>query len=158
MEVMKSRRTLLKSTLTIALGGIGLLSGLLKPVAALAAWNQKALESTKVMEGLQAAYGDTPVTLSDQVTLKAPEIAENGSSVPITIETNLPDVETIALFSEENPRPFAAMFHPGPGVRAKVLLRIKMAKTGDAIAVVKSQGKLHMARLKVKVTAGGCGG
>ena len=158
MEVMNTRRTVLKSTLTVALGGIGLLSGLFKPVAALAAWNQKALESSKVMEGLQAAFGDTPVTLSDQVTLKAPEIAENGASVPITVEANLPQVETIALFSEENPRPFAAMFHPGPGVRPKVLLRIKMAESGDAIAVVKSQGKLYMGRRTVKVTAGGCGG
>ena len=39
-----------------------------------------------------------------------------------------------------------------------VSTRIKMAKTGDIIAVVKADGKLHSATKEVKVTIGGCGG
>jgi sulfur-oxidizing protein SoxY len=31
-----------------------------------------------------------------------------------------------------------------------------MGKSGDVIAVVKSEGKLYSARQSVKVTAGGC--
>lgn len=156
MKRKGTRRTFLKSALLTTLGGWSLLTGLFKPGIVLAGWNQSALESGNVADALKAAFGDIPATLSDKVTLNAPEIAADGSSVPIAIEANLPQVDSIALFSEENPRPLAALFHPGPGVRAKVVMRVKMAKTGDAIAVVKSEGQLHMARRKVTVTTGGC--
>ena len=151
-----TRRTFMKSALVATLGGWSLLTGLLKPGTTLAGWNQSALESGSVADGLKAAFGDIPVALSDKVTLKAPEIAADGSSVPITIEANLSQVDTIALFSEENPRPLASLFHPGPGVRAKVVMRVKMARTSDVIAVVKSNGRLYMARRKVTITTGGC--
>jgi len=36
--------------------------------------------------------------------------------------------------------------------------RIKMAKTADIVAIVKSNGKLYTAKKGVKVTLGGCGG
>jgi sulfur-oxidizing protein SoxY len=39
-----------------------------------------------------------------------------------------------------------------------VSTRIKMAKTADVVAVVKSGDKLYSAAKSVKVTIGGCGG
>jgi sulfur-oxidizing protein SoxY len=46
----------------------------------------------------------------------------------------------------------------GEGAVADVSTRIKMGKTSDVLAVVKSGGKLVSARKSVKVTIGGCGG
>jgi sulfur-oxidizing protein SoxY len=41
---------------------------------------------------------------------------------------------------------------------AYVSTRIKMGKTSNVIAVVKSDGKLYSTTKEVKVTIGGCGG
>jgi len=44
------------------------------------------------------------------------------------------------------------------GSEAFISTRIKMGKTGDVVAVVKSGGKLYGNKKEVKVTIGGCGG
>jgi sulfur-oxidizing protein SoxY len=36
--------------------------------------------------------------------------------------------------------------------------RLKMAKTGDVVAIVEAGGKLYSTSREVKVTVGGCGG
>ena len=63
-----------------------------------------------------------------------------------------------ALIAEKNPVPLVASFDLGTGAQGFVSTRIKMGKTGDVVAVVKSGGKLYSARKGVKVTIGGCGG
>ena len=103
------------------------------------------------------ALGSASAQSSDDILIKAPDIAENGATVQVTVEAKLPDVESIAVLSEKNPRPLCGIFHPGPGIRPKVTMRIKMGKSGDVIAVVSSGGKLYAARQEVKVTQGGCG-
>ena len=67
-------------------------------------------------------------------------------------------VESIALLAAGNNTPLVATFTMGDGGLPDVSTRIKLAKTGDVVAVVKSGGKLHSARKSVKVTIGGCGG
>ena len=57
-----------------------------------------------------------------------------------------------------NNSPLVATFNLGEGAVADVSTRIKMGKTGDVVAVVKSGGKLFANRKSVKVTIGGCGG
>jgi sulfur-oxidizing protein SoxY len=95
---------------------------------------------------------------SDAINIKAPDIAENGAVVPITISTDMEGIESIALIAEKNPVPLVASFDLGTGAQGFVATRIKMGKTGDVVAVVKSGGKLYSARKGVKVTIGGCGG
>ncbi len=103
------------------------------------------------------AFGG-PATESDQVMLKIPDIAENGAVVPVTISTDLADVEAIGVVVEKNPTPLAALFELTPQSVPEVSVRIKMGESSNVRAVVKAGGKLYSASKEVKVTIGGCGG
>jgi sulfur-oxidizing protein SoxY len=130
----------------------------LAPQAVVAAWNEKAFKAESVDDALAAAMGEASNTASDAIKIKAPDIAENGAVVPVSVSTDMADVESIALLAEGNNTPLVATFMLGEGAIADVSTRIKMGKTSDVIAIVKSGGKLHSARKSVKVTIGGCGG
>src|SRR5262249_50032611 len=107
---------------------------------------------------IKALYGSKTPQASDAVNLDAPEIAENGAVVPITVSTTLPDVASIAIVVPGNPFPLAAHYVIGPGTSAMVANRLKMAKTSMVMALVESGGKVFSASKEVKVTVGGCGG
>jgi sulfur-oxidizing protein SoxY len=101
---------------------------------------------------------DGPITESDQITLKIPDIAENGAVVPVTVSTTLADVESISVVVVNNPTPLAALFELSPQSVADVSVRIKMGESSPVRAVVKAGGKLYSTSKEVKVTIGGCGG
>ena len=157
MTSMK-RRTFLKGSIATGAVGVAVGAGLLTPQMVLAAWPKAAFESTTVDDALTGLFGSKDHTGSDQIKIKAPDIAENGAVVPVSVSTDMADVESIALLAEGNNTPLVATFTLGEGAIADVSTRIKMGKTSDVIAIVKSGGKLHSARKSVKVTIGGCGG
>jgi sulfur-oxidizing protein SoxY len=101
--------------------------------------------------------GSSGMEESGDIKIKAPDIAENGSVVPVTISTGLSNVESITILAESNGTPLVGSFDLS-GAEAYVSTRIKMAKTGNVIAVVKSGGKMYSGKKEVKVTIGGCGG
>ena len=72
--------------------------------------------------------------------------------------TSIQDVESISVIAANNPVPLVANYNLGEGTQGFVSTRIKMGKSGDVIAVVKSGSKLYSANKGVKVTIGGCGG
>ena len=117
-----------------------------------AAFNAKNAEAA-----VSGAF-DGPVTESDQITLKIPDISENGAVVPVTVSTDLADVEAIGVVVEKNPTPLAALFELSPQSVPEVSVRIKMGESSPVRAVVKAGGKLYSASKEVKVTIGGCGG
>ena len=101
---------------------------------------------------------DGTITESDQITLKVPDIAENGAVVPVTVSTALTNVESISIMVENNPTPLVAMFELSPQSIPDVSVRMKMGESSVVRAVVKADGKLYSASKEVKVTIGGCGG
>jgi sulfur-oxidizing protein SoxY len=107
---------------------------------------------------MAAALGSSNHSPSGDIKIKAPDIAENGAVVPITVSTGMSGVESIAVLIEKNPQPLACSYDLGSNTEGFVSCRVKMGKTSDLIAVVKSGGKLHSAKKTVKVTIGGCGG
>jgi sulfur-oxidizing protein SoxY len=92
------------------------------------------------------------------ITLTAPEIAENGNTVPI--EVSAPGAAEITLFADGNPVPSVATFKFGPlSASRSASTRIRLAKTQNVVAVAKMEdGSFQMAKAEVKVTIGGCGG
>ncbi len=92
------------------------------------------------------------------VTITAPEIAENGNTVPIGVDA--PGATEITIFASGNPTPNVATFKFGPlSVSRSASTRIRLATTQDVIAVAKMEdGSFQMAKANVKVTIGGCGG
>jgi sulfur-oxidizing protein SoxY len=157
MSMNTKRRVFLKGSLAAGTLGVAAGAGLLAPQAVIAAWNEAAFKAKSIDGALKAAMGEASNTASDAIKIKAPDIAENGAVVPVSVATDM-NAESIALLAEGNASPLVATFAMGEGAIADVSTRIKMGKTSDVIAVVKADGKLYSARKSVKVTIGGCGG
>jgi sulfur-oxidizing protein SoxY len=68
------------------------------------------------------------------------------------------NVSAISIIAASNPGPLTSTYMLSSVSEPFVSTRIKMAKTGDIIAVIKADGKLYSATKEVKVTIGGCGG
>jgi len=158
MNTDTKRRVFLKGSLAAGTVAVAAGAGLLAPQAVLAAWPKDAFSAKSPEDALSGAFGSAQSETSAQIKIKAPDIAENGAVVPVTITSDIAGVETIALLSAANNAPLVALFNLDQGTIADVSTRIKMGKTGDVIAVVKAGGKLHSNRKSVKVTIGGCGG
>ena len=152
-----NRRTLLKRTLAVSAVSIAATAGLLAPGQVLAAYPKAAFEAKDAAGALTASIGSASYEHSDDIKIKAPDIAENGSVVPVTISSSISGVESISLISESNGTPLVASFNLN-GSQAYISTRIKMGKTGNVLAVVKAGGKLYANKKEVKVTIGGCGG
>ncbi len=156
MTSMK-RRTFLRGAAASSMIGLAVSAGLLKPRMVMAAWPQAGFDAKAVDGALSALHQLSSLVPSADINIKAPDIAENGAVVPITVSTGLP-AEAITVIVEKNPFPLAANFIMGAGAVGYVSTRVKMGKTSKLIAVVKAGGKLHSADKEVKVTIGGCGG
>ena len=92
------------------------------------------------------------------VEIGAPEIAENGNTVPV--EVSAEGASAILLLAAGNPRPEVATFNFGKLAAASTAkTRIRLAGTQDLVAVAKmADGSFVQASRTVKVTIGGCGG
>ncbi len=133
-------------------------AGWLRPLQSLAAgWSTAAFEATVLADALRN-IGAATSTESDQIQLKAPEIAENGAIVPVEITSKLPDTQTIYIFADKNPQPLVAIFEIEAGLEPFISTRIKMGESSKVRALVKAGGKFYVATQEVKVTIGGCGG
>jgi len=158
MKTDIKRRVFLKGSMAASAVGVAVGAGLLSPSTVMAAWPKEAFGAKTVDDGLKALAGTTSHTESSDIKIKAPDIAENGAVVPVTVDSSIAGAESISIIASNNPAPLAATFNLGAGAEGYVSTRIKMGKTGDVIAVVKSGGKLYSAKKGVKVTIGGCGG
>ncbi len=154
-----TRRLILKGAAGVALIGLGNLPFGLAP--AFAAANDKYPEDAFKQKGdadaIKALYGKTAEP-SDKVKMDAPEIAENGAVVPISVSSTLDNVTSITILVAENPNALAASYRIPEGTLPSVANRLKMAKTTNVIAIVEAGGKLYSTTKEVKVTVGGCGG
>ena len=152
------RRVFLKGTLASSVLGVAAGAGLLTPRAVLAAWPKDAFDAKEIDDALKATMGSASHSASSKISIKAPDIAENGAVVPISVATTIDGAERISVIVEQNPQPLVASFDLTAGTAADVSTRIKMGKTSNVIAVVQADGKLYSASKEVKVTIGGCGG
>jgi len=148
----KQRRDLLKYS---AVFGLMASAGLISTAQA-EEWNKAAFEG-KSLDDVFKALGTSTPDKSSAVTLNAPDIAENGAFVPVSVTSSL-KADQIAILVEKNPSTLAAQFFLPAGTEAFVTTRIKMGQTSNVYALVKADGKWAMAVKEIKVTLGGCGG
>ncbi|MGB5216510.1 MAG: thiosulfate oxidation carrier protein SoxY [Anderseniella sp.] len=121
-----------------------------------------AAEETK-KRVMEFSGGKEPA--SGKITLKAPEIAENGNTVPISVSVESAMsgddvVESVIILAEGNPNPAVATFHfTELSGEASATTRMRLAKTQNVVAVAKMKdGSVYSDTKLVKVTIGGCGG
>ena len=156
--MIQTRRKFLKAATYVGAASAAISAGILIPQRVLGAYNKSAFEADDVDGALNASLGSTQHSASDQIKLKAPDIAENGAVVPITVSSDLKNVEAISIIVANNPFPLTSTYALSAGTEPFVSTRVKMGKTSDVIAVLKSDGKLYSTTKEVKVTIGGCGG
>ena len=149
--MMLKRRGLLHAA------GALLLAGLLKPVAALAAWNKAAFSSKTSADALKS-LGTPGAEASGAIVIEAPEIAENGAVVPIEVTSKIPGTTSIAVLVDKNPYPLVAKFEFSEAAAPFVKINAKMGETSDVRVVATAGGKHYQATKEIKVTIGGCGG
>lgn len=122
-----------------------------------AEWNKSAFDSKALADAL-ANIGANSVSESDQIVLRAPEIAENGAIVPVEVESRISGTQSLYILVDKNPQPLAASFDFSETMEPFVALRIKMSDSSNVRIVVKAAGRFFQTAKEVKVTIGGCGG
>ncbi|HEX7972092.1 MAG TPA: thiosulfate oxidation carrier protein SoxY [Thiobacillus sp.] len=151
------RRNVLKGAAGAGTVAVAVAAGLLKPTQALAAWNKDAFEAKNVGDAMKGLGVSGPAD-SKAITIKAPDIAENGAVVPVEVTSGIAGTTGITILAEKNASPLIADFRLSGGTQGFISTRIKMGQTSLVRAVVKAGGKSYTAAKEVKVTIGGCGG
>ena len=152
------RRTFLKGAGAAGTVAVAVAAGLLKPTEVLAAeWNKAAFDAKGLPDALKV-LNSVGAADSKDITIKAPDIAENGAVVPVEVTSKIAGTTNIALLVEKNAAPLTANFDLANGADGYVSTRIKMGQTSNVRVVVKAGGKSYTAVKEVKVTIGGCGG
>lgn len=150
----QSRRQVIQ---TLSVLGLAVAAGLIKPTDALAIeWQGKLFEMKNSDEIMKAIAGN--FEQSGDVLINAPEIAENGAVVPISVTSNAAKTTTIAILVEKNPNPLSSRITIPEGTEPTVTTRVKMAGTSNVHVLVQADGKWLLATKEIKVTLGGCGG
>jgi sulfur-oxidizing protein SoxY len=146
------RRQVLISASTLAVVGVALPAG------------RGAADLPAKQAWMQSIVGDRPVA-AGRIAIGLPEIAENGNTVPLTVEVESPMTEddyvkAVHVMTERTPAPEVATFRFTPrSGRAIVSTRIRLAESQSVHAVAEmSDGRVYTASREVEVTIGGCGG
>jgi len=151
------RRNVLKGAAGAGAVAVAVAAGLLKPTQAMAAWNKSAFEAKNVGDAMKGIGATSPADSKD-ITIKAPDIAENGAVVPVEVTSGIAGITSIAILAEKNAQPLVGTFDLSGGAQGFISTRIKMGQTSLVRAVVNAGGKTYTAAKEVKVTIGGCGG
>jgi sulfur-oxidizing protein SoxY len=134
-----------REALALGMGGVAVA---MLPMAAAASAADDAI----------AAFTGGAAVGTGGLTLTAPEIAENGNTVPVSVDA--PGATSIMILASGNPTPAVCTFNFGPAAGSQMAsTRIRLAKTQDVVAIAKmADGSFVQASSTVKVTIGGCGG
>jgi sulfur-oxidizing protein SoxY len=154
----QTRRTFLQATMVASTVAVAAGAGLLTPRSVLAAWPKNAFSADSVADAIKALAGDSSAVESKEIVVEAPDIAENGAVVSVTVKSKAANTEQISVLVPENTNPLCASYITTDAIDGFVTGRIKMRKTSDVVALVKANGKYLTAKKPVKVTLGGCGG
>jgi sulfur-oxidizing protein SoxY len=133
-------------------------AGLIPSLAsAQTAWSKTAFES-KTLADVVKALGGSSAAASKDVSLAAPEIAENGNVVRLGAQSSIPGTTWVGLVVEKNPNALTAGFDVYPGTEANMQTNVKMGQSSNVYALAKVGDKFFYSVKEVKVTLGGCGG
>ena len=147
--------------------GAGLVSGQIAAMLAnipnfkIDAANARAKDYKSALQ--EILKGATPS--QELLTLKMPEIAENGNVVSVTLDASAAQEQgkvltALHIFATDNPWPYVATFKLSKlSGQASVTSRMRLARSQKVMALAAvDDGSFLLAETFVKVTIGGCGG
>jgi sulfur-oxidizing protein SoxY len=155
--MLSDRRKFVKRAGTMSLAALAWTAGLITPEMLEAGEFDQAFEIKSPDQVIDFLAGRLKIQTTDNIQIDAPEIAEDGAIVPITIISSLDDAHSVAIIAEKNPIPLIGRFILEKDAEAFIQARIKMAETGHIVVLVKAQNQLFSAKRFVQVTVGGCG-
>ena len=152
--------------LAVALGGAGVFTNLATPISVTAQAASLGLPppDEAVEATLKRLFGNRPFQRGDnKIKVELPQIAEDGGSVAITIDSSLPvsgpaHVSHIYIISDKNRRPMLAKFSftPDSG-RAFVATSVRLATSTDVRVIAEmNDATLYSVITPVRVTISGC--
>lgn len=122
-----------------------------------------SIAHAKVNNLISSTVGSSNI-IPNRIIIKAPDIAENGAVVPISIKQVKINkqgvyVKEIWLFSDSHKNVIAHFKLGTTAIVEGLATRIKIGKSGTLYAVARlSDGRLISGKKSVKITIGGCGG
>ena len=155
LDLNMDRRKALKTGCGLGLLGFLAAMGLVRSGTAWAEGDRRAFEAKAMDEALDALGAVMPENRA-VIQLTAPETAENGAFVPITVASSIPRTEQISILVDKNPTMLVANFILPEGTEGFITTRIKMGQTAKVVALVKADGKFYRVDREVKVVLGGC--
>ena len=120
-------------------------------------WQQSWFENGKTINETFLALGVGEPSVDKRVVVQAPDTAENGAYVGISVESLIPNITAVAFLVDKNPSVLAGYFQTKKSDRLKFATKIKMAETSNLVALVKAGDQYFMNTRHVKVVLGGCG-
>jgi sulfur-oxidizing protein SoxY len=134
-----------------------------------AVYSAKSLEAFVIAMNGDTTTPNTPRTVTQRgqvpglsrakendLIIDAPELAENGTNVSVTLTSKIPKTDFIALIADHNPNPVCVGFNVMPDAEPYYSVRIKVAETSAIIAVARSEGKWYYTLKDITVMLGGC--
>jgi sulfur-oxidizing protein SoxY len=159
-KMNQQRRDVLKGAISASTLALVAASGLLLPQRLLAHWPKDAFTAETVEDALLALVGQAEIASDKALNFKVgspPSYAVNGASVPVAIESELKNIERVAILVEKNPFPLTMSFDLSPAVLLPFKSMIKIREDSDVIAIIRAEGKLYKTSRFVEVDIGGCG-
>jgi sulfur-oxidizing protein SoxY len=150
------RRAWLKAGLALAAMPFWLVARKLEA----ATWFTQAFEAKQTAQ-VMAALQATAVPVSADLQIDAPQKAENGAVVQVELTSKLAagNVSSLRLLADANPTPLIASFELGKQVLPRLVTRIKLAQSGEVIALLQQvNGQFQQQRRQVIVLEDGCAG
>lgn len=150
----KTRRKLMLGAGAVTLATA---TGLMKPGSAQAIELKARDFGVSDFDTVMNEIGGLKAQISSGISIAAPDIAEQGSMVPIEVYSQIPGSESIAILVENNAIPVVARFEFKNGGVARIATRIKLAESSPVHVVVRAAGQNYRATKSVKTVIGGCG-
>lgn len=150
-----NRRKVTMGTAAALIGSF--LAGMLRPGISLAAWNQQAFDAKNLHDALQV-LGMNAAAQSKDIAIDAPDIAEDGAFVPVQITSQIPGIQSMAVFVDRNPWPLIARLEFMQDALPFVALRLRVAQTSPVRVVVRAGGSNYVSMKDIRVVGGGCDG
>ena len=135
----------------------GALTCLFNPKVVFAAWSAKHFAPGDFTERFEQVFANLPITDSPDIVINLPDSAENGAVVPITISSDLANIQHLYIWVEKNPTPLAAEFELDASLAVFMTARIKMAESCHVIVIAQQGERLLRNQQWVNVMLGGCG-
>jgi sulfur-oxidizing protein SoxY len=122
-----------------------------------ATWMSEHFAGGDFTSRFEQVYAGRTIIDSTEIDISLPDMAENGAVVPITISSELEQINRLSIWVEKNPTPLAAEFELSKALAVYLTARIKMAESCHVVVIAQQGERLLRNRRWVNVMQGGCG-